>query len=54
MPTWDDVVQIGSRFPGVEVTTSYGTPSGRSVDGNILVSYRRYIGIHRLIEENFL
>ena len=27
MPTWDDVVEIGSRFPGVEVATSYGTPS---------------------------
>ena len=27
MPTWDDVVAIGSRFPGVEAATSYGTPS---------------------------
>jgi hypothetical protein len=27
MPTWDDVVEIGSRFPGVEAATSYGTPS---------------------------
>ena len=27
MPTWDDVVAIGSRFPGVEASTSYGTPS---------------------------
>jgi hypothetical protein len=27
MPTWDDVIAIGSRLPGVEVTTSYGTPS---------------------------
>ena len=27
MPTWDDVVAIGSRFPGVETATSYGTPS---------------------------
>ena len=27
MPTWDDVVEIGGRFPGVEVGTSYGTPS---------------------------
>lgn len=27
MPTWDDVVTIGSRFPGVEVSTSYGTPA---------------------------
>src|SRR4051794_31577258 len=25
--TWDDVVEIGARFPGVEVGTSYGTPS---------------------------
>ena len=29
MPTWDDVVAIGMRFPGVEVTTSYGTPALR-------------------------
>ena len=27
MPTWDDVVAMGARFPGVEVTTSYGTPA---------------------------
>jgi hypothetical protein len=27
MPTWDDVVEIGQRFPGVEVGSSYGTPS---------------------------
>jgi hypothetical protein len=27
MPTWDDVIEIGLRFPGVEVTTSYGTPA---------------------------
>jgi hypothetical protein len=27
--TWDDVVAIGSRFPGVEVATSYGTPALR-------------------------
>jgi hypothetical protein len=26
MPSWDDVVASGRRFPGVEVTTSYGTP----------------------------
>jgi hypothetical protein len=25
--TWDDVVEIAARFPGVEVGTSYGTPS---------------------------
>ena len=29
MPNWDDVVAIGTRFPGVELTTSYGTPSMR-------------------------
>lgn len=29
MPTWDDVVAIGSRLPGVEVGTSYGTPALR-------------------------
>jgi len=27
MPTWDDVVAIGLRFPGVELATSYGTPA---------------------------
>ncbi len=27
MPTWDDVVAIGTRFPDVELTTSYGTPA---------------------------
>lgn len=27
MPRWDDVVGIGSRLPGVEVSTSYGTPA---------------------------
>jgi hypothetical protein len=27
MPDWDDVVAIGTRFPGVEVSTSYCTPS---------------------------
>jgi hypothetical protein len=29
MPTWDDVVAIGTRLPGVEVATSYGTPALR-------------------------
>jgi hypothetical protein len=29
MPTWEDVIAIGTRFPGVEVGTSYGTPSLR-------------------------
>jgi hypothetical protein len=27
MPTWEDVVAAGTQFPGVEVTTSFGTPS---------------------------
>jgi hypothetical protein len=27
MPTWEDVVEIGSRFPGLEPSISYGTPS---------------------------
>jgi hypothetical protein len=27
VPTWEDVVAIGSRFPGLEPSTSYGTPS---------------------------
>lgn len=27
MPTWDDVVAIGLRFPEVEVSTWFGTPS---------------------------
>ena len=27
MPSWKDVLAIGSRFPGVEESTSYGTPA---------------------------
>ena len=27
MPTWADVVTIGTGFPGVEESTSYGTPA---------------------------
>jgi hypothetical protein len=27
MPTWDDVVEIGRRFPGVEEATWFGTPA---------------------------
>jgi hypothetical protein len=27
VPTWDDVVAIGTRLPEVEVGTSYGTPA---------------------------
>ena len=29
MPTWDDVVAIGTRLPGVEVGTSFRTPALR-------------------------
>jgi len=29
MPTWDDVVAIGQRYPGVEVGTSFRTPALR-------------------------
>ena len=29
MPTWDDVVAAGLALPGVEVSTSYGTPALR-------------------------
>ena len=29
MPSWEDVVEIGTRLPGVEVGTSYGTPALR-------------------------
>lgn len=26
MPSWDDVIEISRRFPGVEVANWYGTP----------------------------
>src|SRR4051795_12070271 len=39
MLTWDDVVEIGRRFPGVEVGTSYGTPSMK-VRGKFLCRMR--------------
>jgi hypothetical protein len=29
MPSWEDVVEIGTRLPGVEAGTSYGTPALR-------------------------
>ena len=29
MPTWEDVVAIGTRLPDVEVGTSFGTPALR-------------------------
>ena len=27
MPAWEDVTAIAARFPGLEESTSYGTPS---------------------------
>jgi hypothetical protein len=36
---WDDVIAIGERFPGVEVTTSYGRPALR-VAGKFMCSIR--------------
>ena len=27
MPTWDDLMAVGTRFEGVEVSTSFGTPA---------------------------
>jgi len=39
MPTWDHVVQIGSRLAGVEVGTSYGTPALR-VRGKLMCRLR--------------
>ena len=29
MPTWEDVVEIGTRLPGVELGTSFRTPALR-------------------------
>lgn len=39
MPTWEAVVEIGSRFAGVEVGTSYGRPALR-VGGKGMCSLR--------------
>ena len=39
MPIWDDVAAIGSRYPGVEVGTSYGTSALR-VGGKLLCRMR--------------
>jgi hypothetical protein len=39
MPTWEDVVEIGQRFPGVEVGTSWGTP-GLKVRGKFMCRLR--------------
>jgi hypothetical protein len=32
VPTWEDVVALGTRFPGVEVGRSFGTPALRVRD----------------------
>ena len=37
--TWDDVVAIASELPGVEVSTSYGTPALK-VAGKLLTRLR--------------
>jgi hypothetical protein len=37
--TWDDVCKIGLAFPGVEVSTSYGTPALK-VKGKFLTRLR--------------
>jgi hypothetical protein len=39
MPTWDDVVGLGTRLPGVEVGTCYGTPALR-VRGKLICRLR--------------
>lgn len=39
MPTWDDVVDIGTQFPGVEGGTSFGTPALR-VRGKLMCRMR--------------
>ena len=37
--TWDEVVEIGRRLPGVEVSTSYGTPALK-VGGKLMTRLR--------------
>lgn len=39
MTTWDDVVTIGARLPGVEESTSYGTPALK-VKGKLMCRLR--------------
>jgi hypothetical protein len=39
MPTWDDVVALGTRFPGVELETSWGSPALK-VRGKMLCRLR--------------
>ena len=36
MPTWEDVVEIGLRLPGIELATSFGTPALR-VTGKAMI-----------------
>ena len=38
--TWDDVVAIGRRFPGVDVGTSFGTPALKFRDKGMLCRLR--------------
>jgi hypothetical protein len=40
MPTWDDVVEIGLRFPGVEVGTSFGTPAMKVTNKGMICRMR--------------
>jgi hypothetical protein len=37
--TWDEAVQLGLRLPGVEVSTSYGTPALK-VGGKLMARLR--------------
>jgi hypothetical protein len=37
--TWEDAIAIGTRLPGVEVSTSYGTPALK-VKGKLLARLR--------------
>ena len=39
MPAWDDVAEIGPGFPGVETSTSYGTPALK-VKGKLICRLR--------------
>jgi len=39
VPSWDDVVSSGSGLPGVEVSTSYGTPALK-VKGKLMCRMR--------------
>ena len=43
MPAWEDVLAVGTRFPDVEVTTSYGTPALK-VKGKLVARLREEDG----------